>query len=362
MLHVVIIGAGPAGAAAASFLARSPHPIQVTLIEQRTFPRDKTCGDCLSAMGIDVIDRLGALEALRRQGGVALTHSTFHTADSTSVEFALPRPMLGIVRRSLDQLLLDHARQSGATVVQPARVENISDNVVTVRELRTNQTSTIPCDYVLLADGKGSATVVDKFGMSAHFWNVQNIPANGIGLYFGKTGAYCGLAPIGGGKWNIAASVPLTLLREHRGDAGAVFRRLLDENPNLREGMGRAFQTSPWRLIPLARFAVRKTWPPGTIPIGNAAASIEPVGGEGIGLALHSAELASNAIVDALKSDCAVDISGLRNQFEKLWQTRSWASSAIAGGLCSTHFAPLLLNIAHQVPPISRTAMHLLGK
>ena len=56
MPDVVIIGAGPAGSIAAIILARAG--IDVVLIEQHRFPRDKVCGECLSALGIDVLRRL----------------------------------------------------------------------------------------------------------------------------------------------------------------------------------------------------------------------------------------------------------------------------------------------------------------
>ena len=47
---IVVIGAGPAGSVAAALLARAG--LDVILIEQHRFPRDKVCGECLSALGI----------------------------------------------------------------------------------------------------------------------------------------------------------------------------------------------------------------------------------------------------------------------------------------------------------------------
>jgi flavin-dependent dehydrogenase len=75
----------------------------------------------------------------------------------------------------------------------------------------------------------------------------------------------------------------------------------------------------------LPRFGVRRKWPEGVIPIGNAAAAIEPVGGEGIGLALRSAEMAAEVIGDALadKPPVAQMQRTLAAEFRKLWKTRS---------------------------------------
>ena len=60
---VTIIGAGPAGCVAAILLAR--HGCDVRLIEQHRFPRDKVCGECLSALGIEVLDRMRVSSRLR---------------------------------------------------------------------------------------------------------------------------------------------------------------------------------------------------------------------------------------------------------------------------------------------------------
>src|SRR5882724_12300454 len=70
---VTIIGAGPAGSAAALMLARRGW--SVTLIEQHRFPRDKVCGECLSALGIEVATRLGFATALKNLGAVELTRT-----------------------------------------------------------------------------------------------------------------------------------------------------------------------------------------------------------------------------------------------------------------------------------------------
>jgi len=55
MRTATVIGAGPAGSTAAMLLARAGW--SVTLVEQHRFPRDKVCGECLSALGIDVLTR-----------------------------------------------------------------------------------------------------------------------------------------------------------------------------------------------------------------------------------------------------------------------------------------------------------------
>jgi 2-polyprenyl-6-methoxyphenol hydroxylase-like FAD-dependent oxidoreductase len=106
---------------------------------------------------------------------------------------------------------------------------------------------------------------------------------------FGVTGHYVGVAPIEDGRSNVAFSVPAKRLEAFRGDLDALWRQLLTENPTLAERFGGAERVSDWLASPLPRFAIQRRWPEGVIPLGNAAAALEPIGGEGMGLAMRSA-------------------------------------------------------------------------
>src|SRR4051812_32516907 len=119
--RVIIIGGGPAGSAAAIMLARRGW--DVSLIEQHRFPRDKVCGECLSALGMKTLERVGVRPRVDALGPVELTRSCLISRDGTEATFDLPRPMWGLTRVAMDTTLLDAAREAGATVLQPARCE-----------------------------------------------------------------------------------------------------------------------------------------------------------------------------------------------------------------------------------------------
>src|SRR3954471_7692062 len=114
MPSALVIGGGPAGSVAAILLGRAAW--RVTVVEQHRFPRDKVCGECLSALGADVLERLGLGATLRGAGAVWLHEAIIHAPDGDSATTPLPRPMLGISRHVLDSLLLETARKTGVHI------------------------------------------------------------------------------------------------------------------------------------------------------------------------------------------------------------------------------------------------------
>jgi flavin-dependent dehydrogenase len=360
--RVAIIGAGPAGSAAAIVLARGGR--RVTLIEQHRFPRDKVCGECLSADGIAALEQIGLSKELLQFDPVVLTHAAIHAPDGASVRLPLPRPMWGISRQQLDGFLLDTARASGATVLQPARCEEIAGGTpaeLRIRLLDSNRVITEQADQIILADGKGSLLNdppprTQDFGIKAHFVGIDG-PRDTIEL-FGCNGLYGGLAAIEDRRWNAAFSVPAERLRSHRGDVAALFAEIVGENRTLGERLSRAHQVGRWLASPLPRFAVQDRWPSGVLAVGNATAAIEPIGGEGMGLAIKSAFAAASSILHPAATDGAM----LADRYRRLWRTRRPFCRTAAMLVSRPALVRPLIPIMAASPLLGRFALRLLGK
>jgi 2-polyprenyl-6-methoxyphenol hydroxylase-like FAD-dependent oxidoreductase len=356
---VAIIGAGPAGSACAILLARRGW--SVTLIEQHRFPRDKVCGECLSAFGLEALDRMGMLGAVRSLDPVVLTHTDIHTSSGRSIRMRLPRPMLGISRRLFDQCLLDAAREAGATILQPARCEAVEAGepiTIRVRRLPSNQIETLHPQRVIIADGKSALPgqappQTGDFGIKTHFENVEG-PRDTIEL-FGCQGLYGGLAAIEGNRWNAAFSVPAHRLRQHRGNVAALFNEIVKENSVLAQRLSKARQASDWLAAPLPRFPVQNHWLPNIFPVGNSAAALEPIGGEGMGLALRSAEL----LVEAMDES---DIHSVYDRYCELWRVRRPSCRLAAQIALRPGLADLLLPQVARIPAVASRILSLLGK
>jgi len=114
-------------------------------------------------------------------------------------------------------------------------------------------------------------------------------------------------------------------VQAYRGDIDAMWNDIVSENRTLTSRMTTASRARPWLASPLPRFGVApaNAWPARVIPIGNAAAALEPIGGEGIGLAMRSAQLAACEVIVAADEGRDVDVRGLHRQFDQLWRVRT---------------------------------------
>lgn len=372
---IAVIGAGPAGSLVAILLARRGH--DVTLIEQHRFPRDKVCGECLSALGQDVLQRHGLAAILA--DAVPIRRSILHTA-AGSITTPLPRPMHGITRQTMDTRLLDAANNASVRVMQPARCESLD---LRVRDLETNVVRSVPADVIVVADGKGvlsqsAGPRTGDMGIKAHFTNIAADPA--AVTLFATGDCYGGVAPVvdlcrvaawlheddnaaGTGQadrdqtpacWNLAWSVPSALLKEHAGDLDAVLGALRRRSSRLDAALNDAQRTGDWQAAPLPRFAVGD-WPGDVWCVGNAAAALEPIGGEGMGLALRSAEIVAEAI------HVGRDRLAVQRDLQRLWRRRRLACRTAALAMTSRSTAHAAFWFA-KFPPIRRAGLALLGK
>ena len=359
MPSAIVIGGGPAGSLSALLLARGG--VTVRLFESHRFPRHKVCGECLSALGIEVLARAGLTDRLGALRPVRLTRSLVHPIDGPSLDLPLPRPMWGLSRHVMDECLLASAAEAGVTVHQPARCERVMNNArptVVWRDLLSNEVRTETADWVVIADGKRTLfgtppPLTGDLGIKAHFKHVAG-PRDAVELFAARD-CYGGLAPIEDDRWNAAFSLPAAVLKRYRGDVSAAFSAIVEQNPTLGQRLSGAHRDGAWLTCPLPRYAPLNDSPIGVVPVGNSAAAIEPIGGEGMGLALQSAETAASHITR----------SGLRGElyerYRKAWLSRQVIcriGAVVAGSSTCDSTATLLA----QNPRIVCAAMAAAGK
>ncbi|MBL0927958.1 MAG: FAD-dependent monooxygenase [Phycisphaerales bacterium] len=288
MTRVVIIGGGPAGAAAGVGLAR--RGLGVVIVEGKTFPRAKVCGEFVSPAATGVLESLLPPAALREAGARTVGRFVLEEGER-EVWWEMPARAWVLSRRTLDDRLLGAARGAGCEVVQPATVRAVrwGPRVARVDIARAGgAVETLEADVVVHADGSGrhdsagpTPVRAGVLGLKAHL----RVPGGVAGLRMRSAArAYGGLVGVEGGAATAALVARRDVVARHGGDGDALLGEMWPAyRPEWREG--------GWMWCGVAGSGYIGPGNERSFRIGNAAAAVEPVGGEGIGLALWSGAL-----------------------------------------------------------------------
>ena len=295
----LIVGGGPAGAAAAIMLARGgAHPI---VLERHRGDHDALCGGFLSWNTLDQLRALG-IDPAALGGHVVGQVRLF--AGGRTAEFALPAPGMGVSRRTLDRALLAEAERAGADVRRGVIVRGIEGDTV-----RLDDGSTMSAEHVLLATGKhdlrGAARpVVDSDPAMGLRWRFRARPSlatrisGAIELHLFDHG-YAGLVMQEDGHANLCLAIRRSAFVAVGQRPEAVLAGLIEQEPALRTrldgeqpGTAQAIANVPYGWRAKARDAN------GLYRIGDQAGVIPSLAGEGVGIALASGTAAARAIID----------------------------------------------------------------
>lgn len=304
---VAIVGAGPAGSACALQLARSG--LDVCILERSAFPRTKVCGEYLNLGALARLRELGMephLRALARPvEGIRLF------GNSAALELPFPSRAWSIPRSVLDERLLRAAVDAGAKLVL-GRVEDVRRARHLTLEFRdpAGEAGRVAAQVVVGADGADSI-VARTFGLSAAHRKRARFALGGH--YAGFTGlghwiemyvenrSYFALNPLDDATANVMVIVDAPQLRAWRDE---IDRKLAETARRLSGGrrtfagvrvLGKRVAIGP--LVP----TVHASSAPDVLLAGDAAAFVDPFTGQGLYLALSSAQRAARAILSHLR-------------------------------------------------------------
>ena len=318
---VVVVGAGPAGSAAAIFLRQRGR--DVLLLDEARFPRDKVCGESISPGAHRLLADLGVEPAVRVLAPFPLRGMALTSPDGTSFlgEYRdAAEPGLALRRDVFDKVLLDAARAAGAEVREGVRATGLAfrDGVVagvTCEDGRDPET--IRARLVIGADGRRSVVArrlgllrehrsLRKFAVRGHWEGMEALEERGE-MHVGG-GGYCGIAPLAPRRANVAFVLDRAEMAAAGADLESFYRDTLRRWPRVAERLARASLLGPPRAIgPLALEASRVS-APGALLVGDSAGFYDPFTGEGVTLALRSAEMAAEVADRALQSGGNADL------------------------------------------------------
>jgi flavin-dependent dehydrogenase len=291
----LIIGGGPAGAAAAIALARAGAVPEV--IERLAVPGDALCGGFLSWATLNQLAALGiGTDSL---GGQAVTGLALFI-DDRERRMALPAPGMGLSRRRLDTLLQQTAKTVGVAFRTGYAVQSLESSSLTLTD-----GSVRPWTSLFLATGKhdlrGTARPRDAAGADpALGLRLRLAPDPALRALVGDRielhlfrGGYLGLILQEDGSLNACMAVHKSRLAQAGGDPVTLFRRLADESPALADRLATLPPQPRIDAIGHVPYGWRaRDTRPGLFRLGDQAAVIPSLAGEGIGIALASAHSA----------------------------------------------------------------------
>lgn len=328
----VVVGAGPAGSSAAAVLAGRGR--RVLLLEKDVFPRQKVCGEFLSADALPSLERIDMRESVEGATTERMTRGAIHLASGKAVPFALPAPAIGISRFRLDELLARRARDAGADVRFSARVISAAPapgRGFRVRFVHRQADCVVESAAVIGAWGRWDAldrTMERGFlrrrsrflGWNRDFTGDTAFLEGEVRLYV-FAGGYCGLSRVEGGGVNFAGVVSEAVWTVAGGGWTAVVSRARRENPALDRDLAR-MEPGPTGFLGTGPvFFTRK--PPvesGLLMAGDAAGVIDPFSGEGQSSALASGILAADTVERLVEGELSREECA--RVYGELWRKR----------------------------------------
>ena len=219
-------------------------------------------------------------------------------------------PGIGLSRSVLDDLIVHRARAAGAEVFERARAGGpiIADGRVVGLSARHSTLGAfeVRASVTIAANGRFSTLVRQTgrtrvrnrfrtryFGLKRHLTVADGDatePAGTVGLHL-VPGAYGGTCRIEGGLTNFCALLPESVVRRHRGNLDRVVHDCLGRNPALARLAGSGVAAGDWKTVAGVRVEVSTPRLPGIFYAGDCQGTVDPLGGQGMTMALLGAEI-----------------------------------------------------------------------
>lgn len=383
---VAIVGAGPAGAAMAAYMAR--NGLRVALLDRAAFPRDKPCAEYLSPAVEPLLDDLGVLGAVNASHPARLRGFRIFTADGRMFQGDFAGAAIGrqgphfetglaVTRRDLDAALVRAAGTAGATIFENRRVIGF-DREPDARMWRISTGSDhldeqISARVLVGADGVHSLVArrlglrrearTRKIAMVAHIRGIESL--SNYGEMHIANGRYVGLAPLEQNRTDPLCNVAMVVdeRREARGLAGKPQEYLLQALttfPCLRDRVSSLTVVRPALTMSRMCARVRRRSAEGAVLVGDAAGYYDPFTGEGIYRAIRSAQIASEIVQRALERD---DVSARSlHGYDRAYAAAFRGKRAVEVAIQAAVQTPLLMrHLADRLEKRKRLADTIVG-
>ena len=305
IFDVIIVGGGLAGLTSAIHLSKFKQ--RVLLIEKNTYPKHKVCGEYISNEALPYLNSLGINPI--KEGAKKITKVHVSTIKGSLIKGDLPLGGFGMSRYFLDELLANKALSNGVIILHDS-VESINfkDNLFCV------QTKTLEVFQSKITIGAfGKRSVLD-LKMNRKFIKKKSpylavklhvkgdFPENLVALHNFK-GGYCGVSKVENNSINLCYITKYDSFKKHK-NITTFQEQVVFKNKHLRKIFT---ESKPVFEKPLTisqiSFEAKRPVEDHIIMCGDTAGMIHPLCGNGMGMAIASARLASTLILKFLNGE-----------------------------------------------------------
>jgi flavin-dependent dehydrogenase len=347
----LIIGGGPGGSTLGTFLSKAGQ--RVRLLEKEVFPRFKI-GESLIPCGNDILKASGVWEKIEKAGFIPKLGAEFCTGNASktrSVWFdngIIPGygRTFQVERAKFDHLLLKHAQESGCQVSEGTRVESVNfgkQGVITTYQ-QGDTTSSIRSRWIVDASGRDTflgrylrlprkeLDVPKRIATYAHFKGVYRNSGDAAGhiTVVRLQGGWFWLIPLDVDKTSVGMVQECRTLQESGLTPIESFEKTIQESTELRARLRDSQRMSEFHTTSNYSYTYETQAGPRMLMIGDAGGFIDPIFSSGVLIALKSAQLAKDYILNANTERgftprdqirFTSEVQGLRNGFERMIRT-----------------------------------------
>ena len=308
LYDAALIGAGPAGSAAARLLAQAGW--RVALVEKAAFPRRKVCGEFISATSVAVLEACGIAASFIAAAGPPVTRLGIYAGNTTLAQGSERIWGRALGRQHLDLMLRDAALAAGAELYQPVELTDLvredgvfrcvleDGHAITARAVVAACGSWNAKGPFAVASATAHAS--DLLAFKAHF--TDGALPTGLMPLLAFPGGYGGLVESDAGHVSLSCCIRRDVLAKvrarHGGKAGeAVLAHILETTRGVQLALGTAKLDGAFLSTGPIHPGIRTRHLDGIYFTGNLAGEAHPVIAEGISMAIQSSALLARLLV-----------------------------------------------------------------